>query len=127
VQSGSKLGQYTISILITDINGFRYFGIICVADVYAAMNQQHTKALGIALVVISVILFFVSWQQYSDNAGAVEAMNAMGFGALPGVGQMTPSMPASSKYALLFGVLSLIGGGVALSKASRVSVDHVAA
>jgi uncharacterized membrane protein len=81
------------------------------------MSQQTAKAVGAALVAVSVILFFVSWQEYSDsdNANAVAAANSMGFGMLTGGLEMTPTMPSSSKYALLFGFLALLSGGISLS------------
>jgi hypothetical protein len=89
--------------------------IIAWANVYGAMSQQTAKAVGAALVAVSVILFFVSWQEYSDNANAVAAANSMGFGMLTGGLEMTPTMPSSSKYALLFGFLALLSGGISLS------------
>ena len=89
--------------------------IIAWANVCGAMSQQTAKAVGAALVAVSVILFFVSWQEYSDNANAISASNSMGFGMLTGGFEMTPSMPSSSKYALLFGFLALLSGGISLS------------
>ena len=114
-----------VRILITIMIVFGQYGgaaalavfprIIAWANVCGAMSQQTAKAVGAALVAVSVILFFVSWQEYSDNANAVAAANSMGFGMLTGGFEMTPSMPSSSKYALLFGFLALLSGGISLS------------
>lgn len=86
------------------------------------MNKSQLRAFGIACLVMTVVLLFMAWERNSTNAKNVAAMNSMGAtGMLFGGGEMTPTMPSSSKYALFFAVLTAIGGVYCLSASSKAS------
>jgi len=76
------------------------------------------KGIGIGCFVLCAILLFVAWERYQDNASKVEAANKMlhssPFGGMmqgmTGSPQLEPSTPAATKYAIIFAVLSGVGG-----------------
>ena len=79
--------------------------------------------MGVAGLILAAVLFFVAWERNKANADTVAAMVAMGAHQVFGFDDLKPTMPAASKYALFFGVLSTVGGLVCLSKASKAPVD----
>jgi hypothetical protein len=74
--------------------------------------------MGIAGLVVCAILLFVAWERYQDNANKVAAANRMMqssplsgmMGELTGGAKMEPGMPTATKYALVFAIISGIGG-----------------
>jgi hypothetical protein len=84
------------------------------------MSPGAFKGIGIGCFVLCAILLFVAWERYQDNANKVEAANKMlrssPLGAMmtgmAGSPNLQPSTPAATKYALIFAVLSGIGGAV---------------
>ena len=86
------------------------------------MDKKQMKILGIVCLVICVVCVFVAIERYSTNAGNVRAMNQMQkslpFGRMLGGGNMEPATPTATKYALLFAVISGIGGAVFLVKSA---------
>jgi hypothetical protein len=98
------------------------------------VNQQRLQTAGIALLILTVILLFIGWQQYQANVASVEAMNQMmqgspfggssPFGGMapmggtsPFGGHLTPGTPASTTYSVFFAILTGIGGAVCMFKA----------
>ena len=83
------------------------------------------KALGIVCLVICGICVFIAIERYNANARGVRAMNSfrkssplggmMPGGMMPG-GDLKPATPAATKYAILFAMISGIGGAVLLVK-----------
>ena len=87
------------------------------------MNKKQFKLSGMICLVICVICLFVAVERYNTNANNVRGMNALRqsspFGGMLGGGEMKPATPAATKYALLFAVLSGIGGTVLLVQSRR--------
>ena len=87
------------------------------------MDKKQMKLFGIISLVICAVCIFVAVERYNTNAGNVRAMNAMQqsspLGGMMGGGNMQPATPAATKYALLFAVISGIGGGVLLVKSNQ--------
>ncbi|HWE94430.1 MAG TPA: hypothetical protein VG269_10735 [Tepidisphaeraceae bacterium] len=77
------------------------------------------RVIGIAMLLLCIGLFYVAFDQYQGNAANVREMNKNPeMRALVG-GEMTPTMPATGKYAIVFGILIAIGGSVSLFIAAR--------
>ena len=95
------------------------------------MDKKQMKLSGIACLVICAICIVVAIERYNTNAGNVRAMNAFQQSSplrdMMGGGSMKPATPVATKYALLFAVLSGIGGAVLLvqsgNKASQNKAD----
>ena len=82
------------------------------------MDKKQMKIAGIVCLVVCVVCIFVAIERYNANAQSVQAinnlqrnspLNDMGFGL-----EMKPTMPAATKYAIFFALLSGVGGGVLL-------------
>ena len=80
------------------------------------MDKKQMKIAGIVCLVVCVVCVFVAIERYNANAQSVRAINRlqensplndMGFGL-----EMRPTMPAATKYAIFFALLSGVGGGV---------------
>lgn len=86
------------------------------------MDAKTMKIAGIACLVVCAVCVFVAIERYSANADNVRAMNqmrqSMPMGNMLGGVEMKPATPAATKYALLFAVLSGVGGAVLLVKSS---------
>jgi len=97
------------------------------------MEKDQMKMAGIACLVICAICLFAAMERYNSNAANVNAMNAFrqssplrqitvtlgntSVSGLPsGFQKMKPATPAATKYALLFALLSGVGGSVLLGK-----------
>ena len=82
------------------------------------MDRQMKKVLGIVCLVVCAICVFVAIERYSANSSNVRAINSFqqstGLGEMMGGAELKPATPAATKYALLFAVLSGIGGVVLL-------------
>jgi len=87
------------------------------------MDEKQMKVFGIACLVICAICVFVAIERYNTNAGNVRAMNAFQrsspLAGMMGGGNMKPATPAATKYALLFAVISGVGGAVLLAKSGQ--------
>ena len=87
------------------------------------MDKKQLKLFGIVCLIICAVCIFVAIERYNSNAGNVKAMNtfqqSMPLGLMMGNGKMKPATPASTKYALLFAVLSGIGGIVLLVRSGQ--------
>jgi len=62
--------------------------------------------------ILCVVCIFVAVERYQANAASIEAMNQLGgglFGSLNGGGEVRAGIPAATKYAIFFAILS--GGG----------------
>jgi hypothetical protein len=84
------------------------------------MNKNQMKVAGIVCLVICAICIFVAIERYQDNANNVQAIGRM-VGSFPMSGMagdinITPSVPAATKYAAFLAVLSGVGGMVLLLK-----------
>jgi hypothetical protein len=104
------------------------------------MSPGLWKSIGIGCFVACLILFFVAWDRYRDNANKVEAMNKMIKGTPLGgmmdqlksspIGGMMggadaklePGMPDSTKYALGFAVLTAAGGIVCMVMSAKATL-----
>jgi hypothetical protein len=82
------------------------------------MDPKVMKILGIVALVVCLACVFVAVERYNTNAKNVKAMNQLAasspLGGMMGQGELKPVMPAATKYAILFAVISGIGGGVLL-------------
>ena len=87
------------------------------------MDKKQMKVIGIVCLVICAVCIFVAIERYNTNAGNVRAMNAFRqsspLGEMVGGVNMKPATPAATKYALLFAVLSGVGGAVLLVQSSK--------
>jgi len=92
------------------------------------MDEKQMKVLGIVCLVICAVCIFVAIERYNTNAGNVRAMNAFRqsspMGGMMGGGNMRPATPAATKYALLFAVLSGVGGAVLLVQSSKAEPQN---
>lgn len=90
------------------------------------MDNKQMKLIGIVALGICVVCLFVAIERYQTNAKNVRAMNQLQqssplgsmMGQMTGETQFKPATPAATKYALLFALISGIGGGVLLTKSS---------
>jgi hypothetical protein len=88
------------------------------------MDEKQMKVVGIIALGICVVCLFVAVERYQSNANNVRAMNQMQqsspfggmMGQMTGQTQMKPATPAATKYALIFALISGVGGGVLLGK-----------
>lgn len=88
------------------------------------MDKKQIKLSGIACLVICVICLFVAFERYQSNANNVKAMNQMQnasplggmMQSMTGQAQMKPATPAATKYAVLFALVTGVGGGVLMAK-----------
>lgn len=84
------------------------------------MDRSTKRTTGIISLVVCAICLFVAGERYLDNANKVEAMDRMGGGAFAELvgqrGPMRPAMPAATKYALFFALVSGVGGGVLIAQ-----------
>ena len=87
------------------------------------MDRQMKKLLGIVCLVVCAICVFVAIERYNANAGKVRAMNSFQQSSplrnMMGGAELKPATPAATKYALLFAVLSGIGGAVLLVQSGK--------
>jgi hypothetical protein len=87
------------------------------------MNKKQMKIVGIVALVVCAICIFVAVERYQTNANNVKAMNQFGqstpLPGMAGIGEMKPVTPAASKYAIVFALVSGIGGGVLLVKSKE--------
>lgn len=83
---------------------------------------------GVVSLVICAICLFIAIERYNDNASNVAAINSLRnsspFGQVLGgmtgeSAQMKPATPAATKYALLFAVISGLGGVYLLVQSSK--------
>ena len=96
------------------------------------MEKSHMKITGIVCLVISAVCIFIAVERYQTKAKKVRAIKQkLNRDSTPLGGmmkQMTGDVkikattPAATKYALLFAVISGVGGSVLLAK-SQSSVD----
>lgn len=98
------------------------------------MSKNNLKIAGFVGLGLAVVLLFVAWERYSTNAKAVEAANRMmqssPMGGMMGgmMQQMTgqsklePSLPAATKYSLLFAAVSGIAGVACLTKSGKKQI-----
>jgi hypothetical protein len=80
--------------------------------------MESLKIVGVVLLVIAAVCLFVAFERYQSNAENVRAANHIGGGLLRSMtgGELAPSTPAATKYALLFAVICGGGGGYCLWK-----------
>lgn len=85
------------------------------------MQPNQFKIAGIVLLVVAAICLFVAFERYQSNADAVQAVNQIGGGLLQNVtgGELNPGIPAATKFALLFAVVSGGAGGYCLWRATQ--------
>jgi hypothetical protein len=94
------------------------------------MSPGALKGVGIGCFVVCLILLFVAWERYQDNANKVEAMNKMAggmagqmMGAFGGGAKLEPGVPDATKYALFFAVLTGIGGVVCMVMSAKAGAN----
>ncbi|MHC4260235.1 MAG: hypothetical protein ACYSTF_07500 [Planctomycetota bacterium] len=79
------------------------------------MDAKTLKVIGIACLIACCVLLFVAYERYQTNADSVRAMNqfrqSMPVGGMVEGLEIRPAMPAATKYALLFAVISA-GAGI---------------
>ena len=84
------------------------------------MDKKQMKIVGIIALVVCAVCVFVAIERYQTNANNVRAMNQMRdsspLGGMMGAGEIRPATPAATKYALLFALISGIGGAILLVK-----------
>ncbi len=92
------------------------------------MNRNQMKISGIAALIICAICIFVAVERYQNNSNNVRAMNqftgSSPFSDMMGQMEMKPATPASTKYALVFALITGIGGIVLLIKSKNESQIH---
>lgn len=82
------------------------------------------KLIGIVCLVLCAVCLYIAFERYQTNANNVRAMNQFQNSSpvggmmrqMTGQVEMKPSTPAATKYALLFALISGIGGGVLVAK-----------
>lgn len=82
------------------------------------MDKKQMKIAGIVCLVVCAVCIFVAIERYNANASGVRAMNNLQKnsplgGMIQGL-EMKPGIPAATKYAIFFALLSGVGGGVLL-------------
>jgi hypothetical protein len=94
---------------------------------------MNPKTLAIICFGVAAISAFVAWERYQNNVKAVEAAQRMMDSSpaggmmqgmmeqMTGQSELKPTMPAISKYAIAFAILSTIGGFIFLAKKSTDS------
>ena len=90
------------------------------------MDEKQMKLCGIVALCICVVCLFVAVERYRSNANNVKAMNQLNqssplgnmMGQVTGQTEFKPATPAATKYALLFALISGVGGAVLLVKGS---------
>jgi predicted membrane protein len=91
------------------------------------MDKKQMKIFGIVALVVCAVCVFVAIERYQANANNVNAMNQLQrsspMGGTFGFGEMRPTTPAATKYAVLFAVIFGIAGIVLLAK-SAPSLDQ---
>lgn len=84
------------------------------------MDKQVMKIVGIVALVVCAICVYVAIERYQANANSVKAMNQLRqsspLSGMMGGAEIEPATPAATKYAVLFAVISGVGGGVMLAK-----------
>lgn len=82
------------------------------------MDKKQMKIVGIVCLVVCVICIFLAIERYRANANSVRFMNTLQRSTpLGDMGvNMKPGVPAVTKYALFFAVISGVGGGILLVK-----------
>jgi hypothetical protein len=87
------------------------------------MDKSQMKLIGIVCLVICAVCVFVAIERYSANANNVRAMNSLlqssPLGGMMGGANMKPATPAATKYALLLGALSGVGGAILLAQSGK--------
>lgn len=85
------------------------------------MDKKQMMIIGIVCLAVCVICIFVAIERYSANANSVRFMNNLQRSTpLGDMGiRIKPAMPAATKYALFFAVLSGAGGGFLLFKSKQ--------
>lgn len=82
------------------------------------MDPSVMKITGIVLLIVAVICVFVAFERYNTNAGNVRAMNNFTrntpLGDITGGMKVKPAMPAATKYAIFFAIISGAAGGFML-------------
>ncbi len=84
------------------------------------MDKNIMKIAGIVALVICVVCIFVAIERYQNNANNVRAMNQFTSssplsGMMPQMQmEMKPATPVATKYAIVFALISGIGGVVLL-------------
>jgi hypothetical protein len=89
------------------------------------MDKNTMKIVGIVALVICVVCIYVAIERYQTNANNVRAMNQFTGSSpfstmMPQMQmEMKPAMPAITKYAIVFALISGIGGVVLLIKSKN--------
>jgi len=87
------------------------------------MDKKQMKIGGIVCLVICAICVFVAIERYNTNTNNVHAMNTFQqsspLGGILGGENMEPATPATTQYALLFAIISGIGGAILLVKSGK--------
>ena len=93
------------------------------------MDSKTLKVIGIVCLIVCAISLFTAVERYQTNAKHVRAMNR-GPIPLPGGGTLEtnfeifrPAMPAATKYAIFFAVLSAAGAAACFICARPKSSD----
>ena len=84
------------------------------------MDKRTLRLMGIVCIGLALVALVVAYERYSTNADAVRAMNqimnpAGGFHGHLGSGvQLTPGVPAVTKYLILLSLFLAGAGGYSL-------------
>lgn len=80
------------------------------------MDSSNLRIAGFACLIVCLVCIFVAVERYQTNAGDVAGINQFGR-SFPGGGiELKPATPTATKYALLFAVISGVGGALILAK-----------
>jgi predicted membrane protein len=89
------------------------------------MDKKQMKVFGIIALIVCAVCIFVAIERYQANADAVRAFSqfqhSSPMGDAFGFGEMRPATPASTKYAILFAVISGVAGFVLIIKGGSSS------
>lgn len=90
------------------------------------MDKKQTMIIGIVCLVVCAICIFVAIERHSANANGVRFMNNLQRSTpLGDMGmRMKPAMPATTKYALFFAVLSGAAGAFLLFKSKQQEIPE---
>jgi hypothetical protein len=87
------------------------------------MDKKQMKIAGIVCLVVCAVCIFVAIERYNANASSVRAINSLQrnspLGGMTQGLELKPGMPAATKYAIFFALLSGVGGGVLLYMANQ--------
>ena len=87
------------------------------------MDKKLMKIVGIVALVVCAICIFVAIERYQTNANNVKTVKKLAqstpLSGMMNLEETGPGIPAATKYAAVFAMLSGVGGAVLLVKSKE--------